>query len=261
MRHALNDQSFVKEQYQDSANLDARIALHERFSTHPQDFPRWVMDQFDLPGSARILEVGCGTGMLWTKNRDRVPPGWQVTLADYSFGMLSKARSALPSAPLANCDAQDIPLQSGCFDGVIANHMLYHVPNIDRALGEMRRILGPNGKLYAATNGLDHMHEVGTLLTELFQTEAVQPVKPFALENGAEQLARHFKSVRRLDFPDGLVVTEVEPLVAYIMSMRLADSRGDMHIEEQVRERVAEQIQREGAFRIHKSVGMFEATP
>lgn len=62
MPDLLNDPAFVKEQYNDVSNLDARIALHERFSTATRKLPVRIFDHFDLPPAARVLELGCGTG-------------------------------------------------------------------------------------------------------------------------------------------------------------------------------------------------------
>jgi ubiquinone/menaquinone biosynthesis C-methylase UbiE len=45
----------------------------------------------------------------------------------------------------AQADAQALPFRDASFDAVIANHMLYHVPDISRSLGEVRRVLKPSG--------------------------------------------------------------------------------------------------------------------
>ena len=63
-------------------------------------------------------------------------------------------------------DAQSLPFADATFDGAIANHMLYHVPDRAKALGELRRILKPNGILFAATNGERHLTEIGELLRQ-----------------------------------------------------------------------------------------------
>lgn len=72
----------VAKQYRTSVNLDARMALHARFSTNPYPWMRWVFDHFALPAECRVLELGCGTGALWAANRERIPAGWDITLSD-----------------------------------------------------------------------------------------------------------------------------------------------------------------------------------
>jgi hypothetical protein len=79
----------------------------------------------------------------------------------------------------------------------------------------------------------------------------------FTLENGAHQLFYHFSDVCARWYDDALVVTEVEPLIAYILSFaaeRLTESQR-AHLRDTVTARLAEH----GPLHIRKSVGMFEA--
>ena len=62
----------LREQYKDGSNLSARIRLHQRFSTNRYGQMRWMFDRIQLPENARVLELGCGTGLLW-RGRAQVP--------------------------------------------------------------------------------------------------------------------------------------------------------------------------------------------
>ncbi len=263
MSNPLADPNYVREQYRASANLDARVALHARFSTAPRDFHAWVFDHFDLPADARVLEVGCGTGLLWQKNRARIPATWRVTLADFSRGMVETTRATGVAANFAQADAQALPWRAASFDAVIANHMLYHVPDQTRALAEFARVLTPGGKVFAATNGASHLRELREWLAGLLGAEATpllaaDPARNFSLENGAAQLANFFARVTRFDFADALVVTEVEPLVAYVLSGTMRRALTDEK-QNALRQAATERIARDGAFRITKAAGLFVA--
>src|SRR2546425_966981 len=135
------------EQYRDASNLNARIALHERFSTNPYGWHCWVFEHLRLSPQARVLELGCGPGILWRENLSRIPSGWAVFLSDFSPGMVQEAQTGLPGSgrefSYAVVDAQAIPSREASFDGVIANHMLFHVPDRAKALVESRRVLRP----------------------------------------------------------------------------------------------------------------------
>ncbi len=257
----LNDPTVVREQYRTSSNVEARIALHARFSTSPQPWFEWYFDHFDLPAEARMLELGCGPVQLWDANRARIPAGWDLVLSDLSFGMLERAQSYDLAARFLQCDAQAIPFAKASFDAVLANHMLYHVPDVPRALAEIRRVLKPHGKLYASTNGLRHMRELQELVEQLFNVQDSIQVTAFSIENGAQALAQHFRGIQRFDFADSLRVTEVEPLVAYVMSMRLYQLRGSPVVQAQLRQAIQERITHSGAFFITKAVGLFVAQP
>ena len=261
----LADQTYVKDQYRASNNLEARIVLHERFSTAKQKWFHWYWDHLDSPADARILELGCGVGMLWRDNRPRIPATWRLTLSDFSFGMVETTRAENLPADFLQNDAQAIPFRDHYFDAVMANHMLYHVPDVAGVIAEARRMLKPSGKFYAATNGDTHLRELKTAVGRFLGAD-VTPIldvnvrKHFSLENGAEQMAKLFARVERFDFKDILVVTEVEPLVAYAMSGFIGKQVMGEAGADALRQFVAERIACDGAFCITKSTGLFVAT-
>ncbi len=162
--HWSNQTYLLTHQYNNAQKLGSRIQLHERFSTNTYDWQRWVFDHFNMPSQGNVLEIGCGPGMLWLKNADRIPELWNITLSDFSAGMLQEAQNNLRNIPhpftFKVIDAQSIPFEDEHFDMIVANHMLYHVPDRAKALAEIRRILKPGGHFYAATNGKHHMQEM-----------------------------------------------------------------------------------------------------
>lgn len=259
----LADKHFVADQYRTAGNLNARITLHQRFSTNQYGWQRWVFDQFHLPAEARLLELACGPGDLWLENENRIPAGWHVTLSDLSPGMVEQARQRLE--PLRHpfrfevIDAQSIAFDSQILDGVIANHMLYHVPDRDRTLAEISRVLRPGGRFYASTIGQAHLREIADLVARFdpgLSMWGERPTDSFTLENGAAQLERWFGQVTLTRYEDALLVTEPAPLADYILSgkMELAgDEQATFHTF------VEEELQRAGGtFYITKDSGMFE---
>jgi hypothetical protein len=85
-------------QYTDGTKLGDRIALHQRFSTNPTGWHRWLYDLIAPRSAERVLEVGCGCGTLWTTNAARLPEAVALVLTDFSPGMLDSAREALTAA-------------------------------------------------------------------------------------------------------------------------------------------------------------------
>ena len=79
----------LKNQYQNAANISARIRLHREYSVNPQGWFPWIMQQCNLQPGMRILELGCGNGALWTENREQLPADLLVVLSDKSEGMLA----------------------------------------------------------------------------------------------------------------------------------------------------------------------------
>ena len=150
---SIADKAVVKDQYATSARLETRISIHEKYSRNKQPFCEWIVSHYDLKPGEQALELGCGTGSMW--HGVTLPEGCHVVLTDLSAGMLETARqnTAHLHAGYAVCDAMALPFADASFDVVIANMMLYHVPDIDRALGEIRRVLKPEGRFFAATFG------------------------------------------------------------------------------------------------------------
>lgn len=262
-------QDSVRSQYRDSNNLGARINVHQLFSTNKYGWFRFVMDQLQvLPPGARILEIGGGPAALWVAEGQRVPAGWQVTLSDYSLGMVRQAQARLTGSVryrFAALDAQIQPFPTGTFDAVIANHMLYHVANLDATLAEIRRVLKPGGTFFAATNGRTHMEELHQLIVQ-FDREMRSTLggllEQFNLQNGAEAIGAHFNSVTLERYPDALEVTEAQPLVDYMLSMVSLSSSARLREPGVVRafgEAVATRIRQTGSFHVEKDTGLFIA--
>ena len=263
----LTDPDYLKsQQYRNSSNLNARAELHRRFSTSQLDWNQWVFDQFDLADQAHILELGAGPGWLWQENVGRIPPGWQVTLSDLSEGMVAEQRQRLAGASdrftHRVIDAQDIPFEDETFDAVIANHMLYHVPDLDAALAEIQRVLKPDGKLYAATNGRDHLKEISDFIVELVPNPPARKDlvfhKRFRLEDAPELLRRFFDRVETLEVGTPLAVTEAQPLVDYLCSGLIREACSD-ELQDKMRQHFQQLIDRDGAIHITRSTGLLVA--
>jgi len=257
-----------RHQYADSRNLDARFQLHDRFSANQYGWHEWVFDHLDLPAEARILELGCGQGFFWQKNAARLPARWAPVLTDLSPGMLADAHRALAVLPLdhldapirlVNADARHLPWPDDQFDAVMANHMLYHVPDRPLALAEIRRVLRPDGRLYAATNGVGHLAQLHRLANDVYgeTNPAGAGHWGFSLENGAAQLKAHFQQVDLDRYDDHLAVTDPEAVVAFVRSVR--DLPPDR--ERDLRRRLTRCFDADGAFTIAKDSGLFIASP
>lgn len=189
MTHArLDDPELVASEYADDARLRRRAAAYTGAGT-VIDARSLVVATVAEVRPARILEVGCGWGELaaWLARET----GAQVVATDLSPRMVELAREHGVDAQLA--DVQALPFDDGSFDVVVAAWMLYHVPDLDRGVGEIARVLRPGGRLVAATNSIYHLHELRELVG------SGRSSITFSRESGEEILRGHFARVRRED--------------------------------------------------------------
>lgn len=198
----MNDPAVVAAEYATEERLLARQAIYQ-YATGPD--PRdLVVAAVGEVRPQRVLEVGCGTGELAVRLRDELSV--EVTATDLSPRMVDLARERDVQALVA--DVQALPFADGAFDCAVAAWMLYHVPDVDRAVAELARILRPGGRLVAATVHDDHLKELRDLV-------GAPPRRiVFHADNGADVLASHFGRVVRHDgggeirLPDRAAVEE-----------------------------------------------------
>lgn len=271
MNDPSGNKSLKEQQYANQGNFNHRVYLHATFRQNPYPWPLWIFDQIPKDAPAKVLELGSGTGMLWMANAmvKRIPPEWDITLSDFSPGMLNDARKNVGALAdeltFAVIDAEHIPHPDETFDIVIANHMLYHVADRPRAFAEIQRVLKPGGALYASTVGLNNMAEMKQLVQEFNPASPMDLVlggieAGFSLENGTKQLEPFFADIRIVQYDDALIVTEVEPLVQYVFSCNGLVEQLEVLPCDQLdafRDFVAEKMSRTGSIFISKESGLF----
>jgi len=261
MSKIANQEYLKNEQYKDASNLNARIELHRRFSTNAYGWGPWVFDNYLelLPRQARILELGCGPATIWADNVSRIPAGWDITLSDFSDGMLDTAWRNLVvtgrNFKFEQIDAQSIPYSDENFNVVIANHMLYHVPDRPKAIAEISRVLKPGGQLIATTVGDRQMCEINAWCQQHAGT-LLFPVMPFTLENGLAQLQPYFSQIKIRRYEDNLHITEIEPLMAYIHSSSRITAFSETALAE-LRGELERELQSSGVLMVTKDAGLF----
>jgi SAM-dependent methyltransferase len=156
-------------------------------------------------------------------------------------------------------DAQNIAYNDKGFDIVIANHMLYHVPDRRLALSEIKRVLKNDGCLIATTVGNDHMKEMYQWLRRVnINPRSDMFSNPFTLESGMDDLKSVFSRVEKTQYVDNLRVTELQPLMDYVRSSIGSADISQDEIQKLERE-LAEKINKDGEIFITKDSGLFKA--
>lgn len=261
-----DEQAYVRSQYRSKDNLEVRIQTHKLYSEIDVDFAAWVLDKISWRGNETVLDVGCGAG-FYTDAASQRTSGYVA--GDLSFGMLTELQKY--DVPRVNLDAQTLPVGRLAADVILANHMLYHVPDIDRTLREFRRVLKPQGRLIAATNSEQNMAELGSLQRDVLGRLGIpvsgnlQANLTFTMENGAAFLSKYFKHVESHTLYDALVFPKAQPVIDYLGSSfdryrgLLPEEITWKDIEETLHAILDQKIQRYGEFRVNKLSGVFVA--
>ena len=216
-----NDTSVVKQQYATANHLNTRISIHEKYSTNKMGFGNWIISNYRIKKGMKVLELGCGTGDMWKNRHALISACATLVLSDFSEGMVATARENVgnyDNIEYKVLDIQEIPYEDETFDIVIANMMLYHVPDISTGLANVRRVLKRNGSFYCATYG---EHGIIGYLSKILAMYGVEDHlnKNFTLQNGYGILSKSFSKVEKLEYVDSLAVTNVDDMVEYIDSL------------------------------------------
>ncbi|MDT8306696.1 MAG: methyltransferase domain-containing protein [Anaerolineae bacterium] len=257
-----SDPKYIKEQYAEETNLATRIRTHELYTEPRVDFTGWILEQIGWRGDERVLDAGCGAGTYVAPVLERTS---HYVAGDLSPGMLRQVRT--PAR--VNLDVQDLPFASSHFDVVLANHMIYHLPDQDRAVAGFARVLRTGGVLIAATNSAHNMQELRDLVRlAADRLHVARPVNPFpaldfTVENGAELLSRHFDRVELQKLASALVFPAAQPVLDYLATSPrfylglLPEEVEEGRAWQVLRDLVEAEIAHHGAFRVNKLSGVF----
>ena len=97
----------------------------------------------------RVLDVGCGTGLLAARIR-RELDGAHVVGCDFSGGMLRHAAAREPALAWVQGDALHLPFRAASFEAILSTESFHWFPDPDAALGEFFRVLAPRGRVLIA---------------------------------------------------------------------------------------------------------------
>ena len=228
----------VDTQYKNPDKLNIRIRLHQLYSTNKEGFNNWIVNHYDIKKKSSILLQDCK----------------EVYFTDLFEGMIKEAKTNIgehSNIHYTVVNAEELPYEDERFDIVIANMMLYHIPNLDKALSEIRRVLKKNGIFYSATYGENGVESFINQMLSI-QTERQHT---FTLQNGKGILEDWFSDVEKLEYDDKLLISNYSDLVEYIQSFKEMNDWQNYSKEELYR--LISDYEKQGVIEIPKEYGMF----
>jgi ubiquinone/menaquinone biosynthesis C-methylase UbiE len=204
---------------------------------------RILIQAGDPKSGERVLDVGCGTGIVAREVAGRAGVTAAVTGVDLSSNMLAVARAAADREGLTiewrKGNAERLPFHDAGFDLVLCQFALMFVANKAAALSEMRRVVTESGRvLISALQGFDRhpfyetLHKViqqrlgMSALQDIFALDDADDLRTRAREAGFRKVdIKPFSLTARFQNPDDFIAGEIEVDTAAIPSMQHLDSK------------------------------------
>ncbi len=265
MKNSRSVREYAEQQYKIHENLSKRMNLWS-FGTNPVSLHKWIFSKINLKNNERILELGSGTGQLWLENFRNIPSNCSIVLSDFSKNMLNTAKKNLANLKLPIkfkiIDAENIPFPNRSFDVILACHMLYHIPNIKKALKEISRVIKPNGKFISTTVSKNHIKELKDFLLQFNLDIEMKNefFSEFRNETGKEILKPFFNEIELFEYINPVNISSVEPLMKYIESMFQKDYYPQFQeIKPDIEKKLIKIIKKDSVFKIKGNSGLFRA--
>lgn len=268
--HLTVAESLRKGGYSDKSFVEKRRAIYE-YAVPYFAIEDEVVRLLDLKDGEKVLDIGCGGGKFLLKTAELFRKN-NFTGLDISSDMFQSAKTEAEKQGLnihfSVGDVQTLPFENQSFDRLIAMHMLYHVPSIDRALEEMARVVKEKGKVIITTNSLKSkptLRELKRKISGLINSEYPDATTRFNFEEGRKTIARYFKGVKSFSFESTLLLTNSRPYVDYFDSTRklwfpYPEDKDWTKALEFVRNYIQKQIDANGVFKEKNIFGIFVAS-
>jgi ubiquinone/menaquinone biosynthesis C-methylase UbiE len=131
-----------------------------------------LFSKLKIPSNPKTLDIGCGTGISTFEIAKKFNNVGQFYGIDFSAKMIQKANETASSYGYKNFlfskgDAEQLDFPDSFFDIVTSCYTIHFIPDKQKAIQEMHRILKPNGQVALLYHGLHHINEVLSLLSDL----------------------------------------------------------------------------------------------
>ena len=218
-----------KKQYSTTKYLEARIKIHQ-FTKNKYSFHEWILNNFDMnvfskDRPIKVLDVGCGTGIFWKKNIQKLNQfKLDVVFTDFTQAMIDKEKentTYIKGAKIYEiADVENLEKYYGQFNIVMCHNVLYHSQDNNNALNNLQKCLNdnPNSFCSITTNSEKHMlnvYEIGRNLDKNFPTNRI--IDSFTEEIADKLIPNYFKMDKRLE-EEELQVTDWEILMGFVAS-------------------------------------------
>jgi demethylmenaquinone methyltransferase/2-methoxy-6-polyprenyl-1,4-benzoquinol methylase len=168
-------------------------------------YRRAALRQHGLRPGLRLLDVGCGTGLVAVEAARVLGSAENITCLDPSAGMLSVAKSKL-NAQFVQGRAEEIPLPDGSFDFLTMGYALRHVATLEQAFREYHRVLAQGGKVLLLEITKPSNKVGATMLKFYFNGVYAWLTRIFTRSEDAEDLVKYYWETIEACVPPELIL-------------------------------------------------------
>ncbi len=260
----MNNKDDVIIQYKNDSKFKKRQNFHDKYSINKYGFRNWMFDKYKIFDGCKILELGCGNGIMWDEKYKELPQNVELVISDFSEGMCNIVKQKHlehNNVQVEQIDIQKIPYKDETFDIVIANHMLYHVSDVDKAIEEVHRVLKNNGIFYASTLGTNGFQKYLNQKFEEFNSNMNYfniENWSFTLKNGKEVLEKKFNNIQMDEYKDSIEISDENVLVEWIFTSVVMQNL-DKNQFKGLAQHFAKDKDEKGIIHIPKQIGCFIA--
>lgn len=151
--------ALARKRYEMAAALEEAIASRREYdsvwhATYARHQNSVILAHLPTDAQAAVIDVGCGVGILLEELVTRYTRVYGLDISPESLALIEIPSSSLRGLVVG--DGEHLPYRSAAFDAVVLRGALHHIPDVDQALREFRRVLKPGGTLLMVEPCGDH---------------------------------------------------------------------------------------------------------
>lgn len=190
----------------------------------------WEFDRMQMKPGERILDAGCGVGMLWRHSWERIPENLQVDLMDLHENKLTKLRTyyrerkdlLAPGVQLSfRHENVETAALDGCYDQILMAFVMNYLEHTQETLRKINHLLVPGGMLNVVMDyDTQKLEEIDALYEGFAGTACLQNRNQKKMQRRKEweqALNSCFSKIECHVFQNDLTFTVVEELYRYLM--------------------------------------------
>lgn len=229
----LEDFTGIMQLITNNEKYNRRYYFYEKYGTRQREWFDWRFDRMELKPESRILDVGCGHGMVWRKNWEKIPKGCSIMALDKAKEPLEflqevceKQKKYLAETNInfhfLQADAEKADYQDMHFDCIVANHFWNYIEDKENLMEKFADTLEQNGIMVSTISTSVFVEDVKALVRPFLMGKCLKDYEKTKQEekrNLEKGFGNYFSYVDTLSFKQELMIDRAEDVYAYLCQL------------------------------------------